>query len=169
MDTRVGISLGSNLGDRLENLRAARELLRVVAVDGAAMLQAAVYRSEPVDCPEGSPDFFNSVLEIAYAGEPYDLLAETQGIEMKLGRARHYERNSPRVIDIDILYFGDRVMDEDRLTLPHPRTSQRRFVLQPLNDIRPEKILLGEMLTVSAKLCNLESSEPPLILVSTEW
>lgn len=169
MATRVGIALGSNLGDRLAHLRNARELLRGLAERDADYLQAPIYRSTPVDCPSRSPDFFNTVIEISYAGEPHDLLVETQKIEKKLGRETQRERNAPRVIDVDILYFEGRVMDSEHLTLPHPRMSQRRFVIQPLHDIRPEMTLPGGMVTVDETFRTLETSEPPLILVSGEW
>lgn len=169
MANRVGIALGSNLGNRLTHLREARDLLRGLVEENSLYLQAPVYQSEPVDCSESSPDFFNTVIEIDYIGEPYELLLKTQGIEFHLGRESVYETNAPRIIDLDILYFGDVSMAEDILHIPHPRLTDRRFVLQPLNDIRPDLILPGDQVTISKHLRHLESDEPPLTLVQSTW
>ncbi|MEX1116829.1 MAG: 2-amino-4-hydroxy-6-hydroxymethyldihydropteridine diphosphokinase, partial [Akkermansiaceae bacterium] len=140
---RVGIALGSNLGDRLANLRAALGLLSEVATPGELLLAAPIYQTEPLSCPPGSPYFFNSVVEIAFEGTAFELLEITQGIEKSLGRQSAMVRNAPRVIDVDLLYFGDEVIDTELLVLPHPRIAERRFVLQPLASIRPELILPG--------------------------
>jgi 2-amino-4-hydroxy-6-hydroxymethyldihydropteridine diphosphokinase len=166
---RAGLALGSNLGDRLAHLREARELLRQVAVPSAPSLQAPIYQTEPVGCPAGSPDFFNTVVEIGFAGTPFELLDHTQAIERQLGRRATPERNAPRVIDVDILYFGDQSVDAGLLVLPHPRITTRRFVLQPLAAIRPELVLPGDTVTVHEHLLLLDSSEPPLTLVQADW
>lgn len=162
---RVGIALGTNLGDRLANLQAAREALQEIATPGAAFLQASIYQTEPLYCPPGSPFFYNSVVEIAYEGNPSDLLSLTQSIEIKLGRLRDPERNAPRIIDVDLLYFGDQIVDTEALVLPHPRIGERRFVLQPLADIRPELVLPGSRQCILERLENLISDEPPLVRV----
>ena len=162
---RVGIALGSNLGDRLANLEAARAALRETATPGAPFLQAATYQTEPLLCPPGSPFFHNTVVEIAFEGDAFALLERTQAIEKKLGRVGVHERNAPRVIDVDLLYFGDDVVDTEELVLPHPRIAERRFVLQPLADIRPELVLPGRTQTIGQLLASLESEEPPLIRV----
>ncbi len=162
---RVGIALGSNLGDRLANLEAARAALRETATPGAPFLQAATYQTEPLLCPPGSPFFHNTVVEIAFEGDAFALLERTQAIEKKLGRVGVHERNAPRVIDVDLLYFGDDVVDTEELVLPHPRITERRFVLQPLADIRPELVLPGRTQTIGQLLASLESEEPPLIRV----
>ena len=141
---RAGIALGSNLGDRLANLEAARDCLREIATLGEPFLQASNYQTEPLHCPPGSPLFYNSVVEIAFAGDAFQLLELAQAIEKKLGRIGTPERNSPRIIDVDLLYFGDQIIDTEALVLPHPRISERRFVLQPLAEIRPELILPGQ-------------------------
>lgn len=160
---RVGIALGSNLGDKLANIRAASEHLRAIAVPGEPFLAASVYQTEPVHCPPGSPLFYNSVVEIAFEGEPSALLALTQGIEKQLGRHAHPERNAPRVIDVDLLYFSSEMLDTGDLILPHPRIHERRFVLQPLAEIRPDLILPGQTLTIAGLLESLDSEEPPLV------
>jgi 2-amino-4-hydroxy-6-hydroxymethyldihydropteridine diphosphokinase len=162
---RVGIALGSNLGDRLAHLHAAREALRDIATPGEPFLQAPTYQTEPLLCPPGSPFFYNSVLEIAFDGDPFDLLELTQSIERKLGRTGTPERNAPRVIDVDLLYFGDHIIDAEHLVLPHPRIGERRFVLQPLAGIRPDLVLPGHIRDIATLLTDLASDEPPLVQV----
>jgi len=169
MAARAGIAIGSNLGNRLVNLRQARDMLLNLMPPGTSYLQAPVYISEPVNCPPKSPDFFNTVMEIDYIGKPHDLLRATQGIEFHIGRVAVSETNSPRLIDLDILYFDEIVMNADILTLPHPRLIYRRFVLQPLADIRPELILPGDATTVGEHLRKLDSGEPELSLLQTAW
>lgn len=169
MGTRVGIALGSNLGNRLSNLRAARDMLRGLVDPESHYLQSPIYQTEPVDCTDDSPDFYNTVIELDYIGKPYELLSETQGVEFHLGREATYERNSPRVIDVDILYFGDEVIREEILTIPHPRLMDRLFVLQPLNDIRPNLILPGDEATIAEHLKHVDSDEPELNLVQSLW
>ncbi|PQJ27595.1 2-amino-4-hydroxy-6-hydroxymethyldihydropteridine diphosphokinase [Rubritalea profundi] len=169
MATRVGIALGANLGQRLTNIRVARDMLRGLVDPESLYLQAPIYQSQPVDCASDAPDFYNTVIEIDYIGEPYDLLQMTQGVEFSLGRDAVYEQNAPRVIDVDILYFGSNVIGEDILTIPHPRMLARRFVLQPLNDIRPNLILPGDIATISEHHRYLDSDEPPLSLVQSVW
>lgn len=163
---RVGIALGSNLGDRLAHLHAAYDALREIAHPGEPVLQAPVYQTEPLLCPPGSPLFYNTVVEITFEGEPLTLLQLTQSIEKKLGRSAAPERNAPRVIDVDLLYFGERIIDTWNLVLPHPRIGERRFVLQPLAEIRPELVLPGHTLNIAGLLGNLDSTEPPLIPVN---
>lgn len=166
---RVGIALGSNLGERLANLQAARQSLRRLTRPGEALVQAPIYQTKPVACPDGSPDFFNTVVEIGYDGSPEELLQLTQAIEISLGRSRHAARHAPRPIDIDVLYFGGAALTIEGLVLPHPRLTQRRFVLQPLADIRPQLILPGDNLTISEHLARLSSNEPALTLVRADW
>jgi 2-amino-4-hydroxy-6-hydroxymethyldihydropteridine diphosphokinase len=169
MATRVGIALGTNLGNRLTHLRVARDMLRKLVDPDSHYLQAPIYQSEPVGCREGSPDFYNTVIEIDYIGKPYELLAKTQGIEFHLGREAVYERNAPRIIDLDILYFGSEILQDEILTVPHPRLIHRRFVMQPLYDIRPNLILPNDDVTISEHLEHLESDESPLTLVQSVW
>ena len=156
---RAGIALGSNLGDRAANLRAAMDSLKTIAPPGEAFLCAKIYQTEPRFCPPGSPEFLNTVVEIAFDGSAADLLEETQAMEIRLGRIRGTERNAPRVIDIDLLYFGNETIDHPKLTLPHPRIGERRFVLQPLADIRPEMILPGETRSIAQMLEQLGPDE----------
>lgn len=149
---RVGIALGSNLGDRVANLELARERLRQISLPGEPILQASDYQTEPQDCPPGSPVFCNSVIEISWDGDPSDLLEITQTIEREIGRTLAPERNAPRIIDVDLLYFGDQIIQTKNLQLPHPRIVERRFVLEPLAEISPGLILPGHALSTSELL-----------------
>lgn len=163
---RAGIALGSNLGDRLAHMRAAFALLRELSTPGAPVLRAPVYQTEPRFCPPGSPDFLNSVIEIEFEGDPLELLAKTRGIERKLGRGPATERNAPRVIDLDLLYLGEEVSSCDVLELPHPRIAERRFVLQPLADIRPDLVLAGQPQSIARMLANLPPDDAPIVPVA---
>mgnify|MGYP001966988735 FL=1 len=166
---RAGIALGSNLGDRISNICAARDLLRKLKPGESACIQAPIYRSSPVNCPENSPDFFNTVVEINYSGTPARLLEQTQAIEVELGRTPGSPPNSPRVIDLDILYLGEHITDSQDLLIPHPRMTQRRFVMQPLSDIRPSMTLPGDSVSVLEHLRSLPSDEAQLTLVEKDW
>lgn len=166
---RVGIALGSNLGDRLANLQAARDRLACLGRSGSCLLQAPVYQTAPVQCPPESPDFFNTVVEIEFDGTPAELLAQTQQIEAELGRSGVGPRNAPRVIDVDLLYFGGQSLALEGLVLPHPRLTRRRFVLQPLAEIRPGLRLPGDPVRIDEHLRNLASDEPALAVVRAEW
>ena len=161
---RYGIALGSNLGDRLENLEGAtRELARRCRI----LASAPIYRSSPVDCADGDPDFYNTVLEIETSLEPEYLLEQTQTIESSMGRRKDAGRNAPRVIDIDLLYLREDASGSHRsetLRLPHPRITERRFVLHPLSDIRPGLVIGNK--SVAEHLASLQSEEPPLVMVT---
>ena len=136
---RAAIALGSNLGDRTANLAAATAALRALATPGAPFLTASFHDTAPQDCPADSPRFLNTVIELDYPGnDPLTLLSETQNIERTLGREPNPVRNAPRVIDIDILLFGEVSLKHPTLELPHPRIRERHFVLLPLREIRPD-------------------------------
>jgi 2-amino-4-hydroxy-6-hydroxymethyldihydropteridine diphosphokinase len=137
------LGLGSNLGDRGAHLRAAVEGLRedesvrVVAV-------SPVYETEAhtVDPTETQPDFFNAVVEVEVSVAPERLLDIVQAIERAEGRTRKEgERWTPRPLDIDLLVVGEEVCRTDRLTLPHPRLAERRFVLRPWADLAPSLVV----------------------------
>lgn len=132
--SQVFLLLGSNLGDRPQVLASAREAIAAQA--GHLVCQSAIYETEPWGITD-QPAFLNQVLEIATSLLPEDLLRIMLNIEHDLGRVR-YERWGARVIDIDMLYFGQTIMDSARLTLPHPRIQDRRFVLAPLAEIAPD-------------------------------
>ena len=135
---RVAIALGSNLGDRRRNIAFAITQLRLLATLGEPFLEASLLDTAPQDCPPDSPRFLNTAIDLHYRGEdPLELLEKTQEIERAMGREKNPLRNSPRIIDIDLLLFGNSELDHPRLILPHPRIQERPFVLIPLREIRP--------------------------------
>ena len=135
--TTAWIGLGANLGDRTAALRTA--LAALAALPGTRLLRvSSLYRSAPVDA--GGPDYLNAVAEIATQLPPHDLLAALQAIEHAAGRERPY-RNAPRTLDLDILLYGDLRLDSATLMLPHPRLHERAFVLLPLAELAPERVL----------------------------
>ena len=165
---RTAVALGSNVGDRLENLRAARRAILGLPSVKAPLLSSAIYETEPVDCEPGAAKFLNAAVEFEYAGDPAHLLEQLIQIEEVLGRKRDHPHNVSRTIDIDLLYCGDRRINNERLQLPHPRLHLREFVLRPLADIRPELVLLGEEKTVSDLLAELEQSGD-LVRFAENW
>jgi len=165
---RVGIALGSNLGDRRANCRRARELLLETGdVDGPVQT-SRLYETEPIGCEPGAAPFLNGVIEVEYDGKPQTLLADLQTIEVQMGRSSRQPRNVSRPIDLDILYAGDLVLADDTITLPHPRLHMRRFVLAPLADVRPDLVLPGQHQTVAELLAGL--IDPASVAVfATDW
>ena len=145
---RTAVALGSNLGDRLENLRAARKAILGLSNVRPPILSSAIYETDPVDCEPGANKFLNAVVEFNYEGGPASLLEELIRIEEALGRKRAHPKNVSRTIDIDLLYCGEHNIEDERLHLPHPRMHLRKFVLQPLANIRPGLILPGQTQTV---------------------
>ncbi|MCX6338481.1 MAG: 2-amino-4-hydroxy-6-hydroxymethyldihydropteridine diphosphokinase [Candidatus Aureabacteria bacterium] len=134
------ISIGSNLGDREKNLREAAS--RMGRIRGIELRRASsLYYTEPVG-GEPQPWYFNAVQEVETALVPDELFRELQGIEAAMGRTRG-ARNAPRIIDLDILLFGARVIRSDLLTVPHPRLPGRRFVLDPLAEISKDIVCPG--------------------------
>jgi 2-amino-4-hydroxy-6-hydroxymethyldihydropteridine diphosphokinase len=164
-----GIALGSNLGDRLHHLQEAVRMLRVVHPTMILHAAAPVYETDPVDCPEGSQTFYNTVVEVECELAPLELLREMRAIEAKLGRPAEHGHHAPRTVDLDMLYADDTVMEHPDLILPHPRMTQRRFVLQPLADIQPELVLPRDERNIAQHLDTLQSDEPPLRVVKREW
>ena len=155
---RIGVALGSNLGDRLANLRAARKAIADLTGAKGSVLESPVYETEPVGCEPGAGEFLNAVLEIDYNGDPTDLLQKLIRIEESLGRDRNHARNVSRKIDIDLLYAGELNVENEQLQLPHPRLHLRKFVLQPLADFRPELILPNQTKTVRELLAQTGDS-----------
>jgi 2-amino-4-hydroxy-6-hydroxymethyldihydropteridine diphosphokinase len=139
MGARAFLGLGTNLGDRLANLQRAVDLL--AAMPGVRVIRSSrIYETAPVGPPQ--PDFLNAVIEVDTDLEPHDLLAAAADVERSLHRVRDV-RWGPRTIDVDVLTFGDRVIDTPDLTVPHPRMHERAFVLAPLMDLEPDPPLPG--------------------------
>jgi 2-amino-4-hydroxy-6-hydroxymethyldihydropteridine diphosphokinase len=127
----VVIALGSNLGDRAWHLRRAiRELSRIVRI----IRVSSVHETAPVDSPRGSPDFLNMVILGRTSLPPHTLLREMLAIEARLGRRRSV-RNAPRVIDLDLIFYGARRIRTRDLIVPHPRWMERDFVIEPLREV----------------------------------
>lgn len=147
--TRAFVGLGANIGNPAAQLSGALESL-----DAAGVLVAVsgVYRSAPIG-PE-QPEFLNLVAELAVAEGPYELLARCQALEAAAQRVRR-ERWGPRTLDVDVLLFGDTVLRDPELVIPHPRLRERRFVLDPLAELAPELVTLGELAAVADQDCEL--------------
>lgn len=133
-ETRVYLSLGSNLGDRAANLERAIGALPEIGV--RAPRRSSMYETEPVDFLE-QPWFLNCVVEAETSLPARRLLEELQAMERRFGSSKLVPKG-PRLIDIDILFYGDSVIREPGLVIPHPRIAERRFVLVPLAEIAGE-------------------------------
>ncbi len=145
--TNVFLGIGGNLGDRRATMRSAVELIRDVIDD---VRVSSLYQTAAWGVTD-QPSFLNAVARGQTELPPLDLLDAMQSIENQLGRVRT-QHWGPRAIDIDILLYGSDVIDEPRLTVPHPYMSQRGFVLRPLADLAagltlPDGSLVGELLT----------------------
>jgi 2-amino-4-hydroxy-6-hydroxymethyldihydropteridine diphosphokinase len=165
---RTGVALGSNIGDRLGNLRAARKTILSTANVKEPVLSSAIYVTEPVGCEPGAEKFFNAVVEFEYDGDPADLLEQLIQIEEGLGRKRNHQQNVSRTIDIDLLYCGDQWINDKQLQLPHPRLHLREFVLRPLADIRPDLTLPDQKKSIRELLNEFERSGE-VILSADHW
>jgi 2-amino-4-hydroxy-6-hydroxymethyldihydropteridine diphosphokinase len=129
------LGLGSNEGDRLASLRAARAALAPHGIEVTAA--SSVYETAPQGEVADQPDFLNACLRIQTELAPEDLLDACKQVERDLGRAPGGVRHGPRPIDVDVLLLGDREYHSERLTLPHPEVTTRRFVLEPLLELDP--------------------------------
>jgi 2-amino-4-hydroxy-6-hydroxymethyldihydropteridine diphosphokinase len=156
---RAGIALGSNIEPRLMYLQAARRRLFGLHSGTQPVLCSKVYETSPVDCPSESQPFLNAALELSIEMQPQELLDTLKAIERHLGRLPAQQRNSPRTIDIDLLYCGDISLSKPNLVIPHPQIARRRFVLQPLVDIRPELRLPHFTKTIGELLADLPNDQ----------
>jgi 2-amino-4-hydroxy-6-hydroxymethyldihydropteridine diphosphokinase len=133
----VYIGLGSNLGDRDENLRRALERLSELG----PVRSSSFHETDPVGVTD-QPKFLNAAAELSTDLSAGDLLKALLAIERELGRDRsREERWGPRTLDLDLLLYDDLVIDEPGLTVPHPRLAERRFVLEPLQELAPGLVL----------------------------
>jgi 2-amino-4-hydroxy-6-hydroxymethyldihydropteridine diphosphokinase len=138
---RAYIGLGSNLGDREGFLRRAVELLGdEPEIDVIAT--SAVRETDPVDFVD-QPRFLNAAVEVETSLSARGLLERLLSVEHALGRRRDGPRFGPRTIDLDLLLYGDEVVDEAGLTVPHPRLAERRFALEPLHELNPRLVVPG--------------------------
>ena len=135
------LGLGSNIGDRRGHLLAAVHEIENRGVE--VLASSSVFDTEPVGLVLDQPEFLNACLRIRTAFEPLELLDACKEVERVVGRAAGGVRHGPRVIDVDVLLLGDLSFESERLTLPHPEVSSRRFVLVPLLELDPELALPG--------------------------
>ena len=152
MNNGIFLLLGSNEGDAAEDLRIAREKIEVAA--GKIRARSSLYRSAAWGLTQ-QPDFLNQVLEIASALAPEALLETILGIEMSMGRVRK-QKWGPRLIDIDLLFYGNEIRSTDALVLPHPGIPERKFTLLPLSEIAPDLVhpLLQKTVIELLRECN---------------
>ncbi|HSU57384.1 MAG TPA: 2-amino-4-hydroxy-6-hydroxymethyldihydropteridine diphosphokinase [Candidatus Dormibacteraeota bacterium] len=149
------VALGANLGDARKTVLQAID--RLQELSASKLLRSSLWATTPVDCPPGSPDFFNAVVGFQpLPGEtPETLLSKLQKLEKAFGRKPKRVMNEPRSLDLDLIAFGPEMRNSSVLILPHPRAAQRRFVLEPLSEIAPVFILPGQIKTIAELLENL--------------
>lgn len=164
----VGFSLGSNLGDRLQHLTVARDRLREILQSGRVE-QSAVYETEPVDVPPEFRQlaFLNAFIVLETEAGPRACLEACKRVETERGRVRS-GRNSPRPVDVDIIYADFMELAETDLEIPHPRWNERRFILRPLADIRPQLVLPGSENNVAKLLEDLDD-DGRVELYRSDW
>jgi len=146
------VALGANLGKAADNIMRAMAALQEFS--DSPILRSSLWRSQPVDCPPGSPMFVNAVVGFLPRSDetPESLLAKLKDLEKAFGRESKKIMNEPRPLDLDLIAFGNESRSTKALTLPHPRAHKRRFVLQPLSEIAPQFILPGQRKTVAQLL-----------------
>jgi len=143
--TVIYLGLGTNLGVREENL--AEVVNRISSVDGLVLNRISrIYETSPVEAT--GQDYYNAVAMAQTTLSPTELLSAVQKIEKCMGRINRSRRGEPRFIDIDVLLYGEEVIESPELTLPHPGMKKRLFVLVPLADLAPELVMPGETRTV---------------------
>ena len=163
-EQKIFLGLGSNVGDRYQNLKKGIHQLNdhphIWVIE-----QSYIYQS-PAMYQNDQDDFYNMVVEIDTNLIPVDLLSEIKKIEIKAGRIPEIEKNMPRILDIDILVIGNLEIQTALLEIPHPRISERKFVLKPWNDIASEFTLPYSSVTVSDLLANTtDSSDIRMVLI----
>ncbi len=151
------ISVGSNLGDSLKNCKNG---ILALAESGQSTLkaQSSYYKTEPVDYKD-QEWFINAVVLIGTTLDPYGLLNELNSIQLSAGRIKDAVRFGPRILDLDIIFYDDLIINSSDLIVPHPRMHKRRFVLKPICDINPElvhPILKKDMQSLLDSLTNSE-------------
>ncbi|MDP2991412.1 MAG: 2-amino-4-hydroxy-6-hydroxymethyldihydropteridine diphosphokinase [Kiritimatiellota bacterium] len=165
----VGLSLGSNMGDRLTHLKNAKAII----LDSPGIMPAAqspVYETEPVDVPPEfqAIHFLNAILIVKTLIPLPQLMHTFQFLEQKIGRVPNAVVNAPRPMDIDIIYADGLQIQEQHIVIPHSLWQERRFVVQPLCDVRPDLIIPGQTGTVADVLAGL-SDPHKVILFAKKW
>jgi 2-amino-4-hydroxy-6-hydroxymethyldihydropteridine diphosphokinase len=139
------IGLGANLGDPVAQVKSAIGALAELPETSLQQV-SRFYRSAPHEA--SGPEFVNAVVVVQTGRTPLDLLHDLQAIEQAAGRERPY-RNAPRTLDLDLLFYGDLVLNSSELTLPHPRWRERAFVLLPLAELAPDKVSATDLAAVA--------------------
>lgn len=165
----AGFSLGSNIGDRQDFLHRALQAL-AEGDDVTVAAASKLYETQPVDVRECYQNmvYLNAVVILESVKTPFEWLARIQEIEDSMWRRRGQHANDPRTIDIDIIYTGNLVINEETLIIPHPRWQQREFVVRPLADVRPDLKLPGASMTVRGLLDEFGETGHVKVL-SEEW
>lgn len=161
-DERVLLALGSNLGDRLAHLRQAIQRLAYKGI--TIVTSSSVYETPPM-YNVNQPSYLNMAIEVRYGGTPPQLLLVLKALEKAAGRTPSALRNQARPLDIDIILFGDRRLESETLTIPHPEFHKRDFVLIPAAEIAPEWIAIGFNQSLQSLLLLLPSN-PTISLVN---
>jgi 2-amino-4-hydroxy-6-hydroxymethyldihydropteridine diphosphokinase len=153
------VALGSNLGDSRKIISDA--IARLQKFSSAPIFKSSLWQTSPVDCPPDSPKFVNAIVGLIPKDNetPESLLKNLRELEKQFGRTPKTVLNEPRPLDLDLIAFGNEMRNSPELILPHPRAHLRRFVLQPLSEIAPDLILLGQGQTVSQLLAGLPVDE----------
>ena len=153
------VGIGSNRGDSIAIVRHSIERLNAFA-DGP-LRQSSLWRTSPVDCPPDAGDFVNAVVafEPADGLTPETLLVALKKLEREFGRAPAPVRNAPRELDLDLLVFGDERRATSEFRLPHPRATDRRFVMAPAAEIAPQLRWPGTSATVAELLAKIDDAE----------
>lgn len=158
---RIFLSLGSNVGDRAVNLEKA-----IAALDASQRVQVVgvspIYETEPVGV-QNQPDFLNAAMEVETDLDPLELLSLLKNTERQLGRPRDAERWGPRTIDVDIILWGQEIVQYEQLTIPHREFRDRAFVLMPLRDLAPDALdpVTGKTVAELAAACHSRESVRP--------
>ena len=154
---RVYIALGSNLASPLEQVNAAVKAIGEIP-DSRIVAVSSFYRTPPLG-PQDQPDYLNAAVALETTLAPEELLNHTQHIELQQGRVRKAERWGPRTLDLDIMLFGDEVINTERLTVPHYDMKNRGFMLWPLAEIAPE-LIFPEGISLHQHLTQLGVAKP---------
>jgi len=153
------LALGSNVGDSPTILRRTMDQLETLS--RKPLLRSSLWQTTPVNCPPGSPTFVNAVVALYPLPDEnsWSLLTKMLAMEKEFGRRPKQVLNEPRRLDLDLISYGDEISARPEMVLPHPRAHERRFVLQPLNEIAPNLILPGHRRNVAQLLAALVSKE----------
>ena len=150
----VFLSIGTNLGDRFKNIK---ECIGIIQLNSSieCITWSKIYETLPMYNSKQNK-FLNLILKIKTSLKPMELLSEVKLIESEMGRTVNNFKNQPRLIDIDILTYGDSIVNENELIIPHPKIIERAFVLKPWSDIAPDYKLLEINKTISELISNLD-------------